>query len=127
MVRGGYRFSLWVNHLASTVFSQEVVSQVSQWSLTTIFSGAETLLFRAVHYLGAVPLADSVVKGLSAVALMEVEHLIKAEFVKGQKGLSVFVHALREVEHLVKAEFVKGQKGLSVFVLALMEVEHLKP
>ena len=100
MVRGGYRFSLWVNHLASTVFSQEVVSQVSQWSLTTIFSGAETLLFRAVHYSGAVPLADSVVKGLSAVALREVEHLVKAEFVKGQKGLSVFVHALREVEHL---------------------------
>ena len=100
MVRGGYRFSLWVNHLASTVFSQEVVSQVSQWSLTTIFSGAETLLFRAVHYSGAVPLADSVMKGLCAVALMEVEHLVKAEFVKGQKGLSVFVLALREVEHL---------------------------
>jgi len=53
--------------------------------------------------------------------------LIKAEFVKEQKGLSVFVLALREVEHLVKAEFVKGQKGLSVFVQALREVEHLKP
>ena len=49
--------------------------------------------------------------------------MVKAEFVKEQKGLSVFVLALREVEHLVKAEFVKGQKGLSVFVLALMEVE----
>ena len=55
---------------------------------------------RGTHYSGAVPLADSVMKGLCAVALMEVEHLVKAEFVKGQKGLSVFVHALREVEHL---------------------------
>ncbi len=53
--------------------SREVVSQVSQWSLTTIFSGAETPFFRAVHYSGAVPLADSVVKGLCAVALREVE------------------------------------------------------
>ena len=43
--------------------------------LDDIFGGAETLLFRAVHYSGAVPLADSVVKGLSAVALREVEHL----------------------------------------------------
>ena len=53
--------------------------------------------------------------------------MVKAEFVKWQKGLSVFVLALMEVEHLIKAEFVKGQKGLSVFVLALREVEHLKP
>lgn len=68
--------------------------------LDDIFSGAETHFLSAVHYSGAVPLADSVMKGLSAFALREVEHLVKAEFVKGQKGLSVFVHALREVEHL---------------------------
>ena len=86
MVRGGYRFSLWVNHLASTVFSQEIVSQVSQWSLTTIFSGAETLLFRAEHYSGAVPLADSVVKGLSAVALMEVETWSRRNLSRGRRA-----------------------------------------
>lgn len=68
--------------------------------LDDIFSGAETHFLSTVHDADAVTLADPVEEGLSAFALREVEHLVKAEFVKGQKGLSVFVHALREVEHL---------------------------
>ncbi|MEE1407651.1 MAG: hypothetical protein U0K42_10365 [Bacteroidales bacterium] len=43
--------------------------------LDDIFSGAETHFLSTVHDAGAVTLADSVVKGLSAVALREVEHL----------------------------------------------------
>ena len=49
MVRGGYRFSLWVNHLASTVFSQEVVTSSSANVLDDIFSGAETHFLSTVH------------------------------------------------------------------------------
>ena len=70
--------------------------------LDDIFGRAETHFLSTVHDADAVTLADPVEEGLCVVVLVfrKVEHLVKAEFVKGQKGLSVFVHALREVEHL---------------------------
>ena len=87
MVRGGYRFSLWVNHLASTVFSQEVVTSSSANVLDDIFSGAKTHFLSTVHDAYAVTLADPVEEGLCVVVLVfrKVEHLIEAELVKGDR------------------------------------------
>ena len=59
-------------------------------------TGDESLFAQTVQRFLAVTAASDLV----VITNRMHEHLVKAEFVKGQKGLSVFVHALREVEHL---------------------------